>query len=367
MPDLLSILLLIATGQGVFTGAFLISQKTANKKTGLLLGLIFIAYSLQLFDFVLLNSKSGLEYPHLTFWSVPFNLTFGPLLFLYIKDYVSQEQPLRPRDFLHFIPFLAHLIFLAFTFYGKPADIKLEIIEALYRDYVNPDTPTSFNASFPLILYLQIGVYLRLSWRTLQRTKTSNVSRSWLKKLWFGTIAIVLFGFIQNLLLALNIPQQPTTGFVAATMAVIYIYYGAIAILKRQEVMFTSSREKYHYTNLKPSQRMELVNQLTVFMTEQKPFKNPELTLKILASQMDVPERHISEVINDQLNTNFKDFLNQLRVEEFKKELVNPEHSHLSMLGIAFECGFNSKTTFNTVFRKATGITPSAYRKQFEH
>jgi AraC-like DNA-binding protein len=67
-------------------------------------------------------------------------------------------------------------------------------------------------------------------------------------------------------------------------------------------------------------------------------------------------------VLNQYKLQSFFDYVNQLRIEEFKKQLLNPDKQHLSLLGLAFECGFNSKAAFNAVFKKQTGTTPSAYR-----
>jgi AraC-like DNA-binding protein len=73
---------------------------------------------------------------------------------------------------------------------------------------------------------------------------------------------------------------------------------------------------------------------------------------------------YLSRVLNQYKQQNFFDYINQLRIEAFKLEVVNPLKQHLSISGIAFNCGFNSKAAFNIAFRKYTGLTPSAYRKQ---
>ncbi len=357
MLKLVFLLLLVAAGQGVFTGFFLIIQNRLPAKTGLFLGCFFIAFSLQLIDFVLINSSQALIYPHLIFWSLPFNLAFGPLLFLYLKFYIHEEQPFKSKELVHFLPFLAYFGFLASTFYFESATSKVSIIKEI----------TSNQAySFPIFLYIQIAIYLTLSWKKLSRQEIPKDSSYWLKKFWLGTLVIALFGFLQNLLVSLRVPQQPVTGFVGASIAIFYIYYGAVALLKKQQVMLSLSKEKYHYSSLSNKGRSQVLHQIQNMMLKEKLYTNPELSLKLLASRTGLPERHISEVINDQLQTNFKDFLNHLRVEEFKKQLINPKNAHLSILGIALECGFSSKTTFNTAFRKSTGQTPSEYKKQLE-
>lgn len=350
-------MLLVAAGQGVFTGFFLIIQNRLPAKAGFFLGSFFIAFSLQLIDFVLINSGQALVYPHLIFWSLPFNLAFGPLLFLYLKYYINQDQLFKSIELVHFAPFLAHFLFLAYTFYFETAVAKVSVIKAV---------TTSQAYSFPFLLYIQIIIYLVLSWKKLSDHKLPKDSSSWLKKFWIGTLIITLFGFLQNLLVSLSVPQQPITGFTGASIAIFYIYYGAVALLRKQHVMLHLSKEKYHYSSLSNTRKSLVLLQVQTVMREKQLYTNPDLTLKLFASKINLPERHISEVINDQLQTNFKDFLNNLRIEEFKKRLTDPKNDHLSILGIALECGFNSKTTFNTVFRKSTGQTPSAYKKHLE-
>jgi AraC-like DNA-binding protein len=96
-------------------------------------------------------------------------------------------------------------------------------------------------------------------------------------------------------------------------------------------------------------------------MTEEKLYLEPELTLTDLAQRLKTNVSVLSAVINGAFNKNFNDFVNEYRVEEVKRMLKDPAAKHLSLLGIGIECGFNSKSTFNRAFRKATGLPPSAY------
>ena len=98
-------------------------------------------------------------------------------------------------------------------------------------------------------------------------------------------------------------------------------------------------------------------------MASSKPFLNSNLTLQQLASDLTITPHILSQVINDQYNLNFFDFVNQYRVQEFREIVLNPKYENFSLLGIALECGFNSKTAFNRIFKKSTGLTPS----QFKH
>jgi YesN/AraC family two-component response regulator len=99
-------------------------------------------------------------------------------------------------------------------------------------------------------------------------------------------------------------------------------------------------------------------------MQSQKLYKNAELTLDDLANSLKVLPNHLSQVINSTENKNFYDYINNLRINEFIELIALLENQKFTLLSLAFECGFNSKTSFNRNFKKATGLTPSEYIKQ---
>jgi AraC-like DNA-binding protein len=99
-------------------------------------------------------------------------------------------------------------------------------------------------------------------------------------------------------------------------------------------------------------------------MKQHKPYLNPELSLQMLANQLDIPPHYLSQVINEQLGQNFFDFINSHRIEEVKARLLDPQYTHLTILAIAFDSGFNSKSAFNSAFKNQTGLTPSQFRTQ---
>ena len=99
-------------------------------------------------------------------------------------------------------------------------------------------------------------------------------------------------------------------------------------------------------------------------MKKEKPYYAPELTISELANQVKMPINLLSQTINENLNVHFLDFINGYRVEDVKGKLADPQLSHYTILAIAFESGFNAKSTFYTVFKKHAGVTPSEYRRQ---
>jgi AraC-like DNA-binding protein len=99
-------------------------------------------------------------------------------------------------------------------------------------------------------------------------------------------------------------------------------------------------------------------------MDTQKPYLDPDLTIEGLSGQLDVPVKVLSQVINESLGQNFFDFVNTYRVEEAKRLLNNPRDPKVTVLEVMYQAGFNSKSSFNTAFKKIALTTPSAYKKK---
>lgn len=105
------------------------------------------------------------------------------------------------------------------------------------------------------------------------------------------------------------------------------------------------------------------IQKLTSFVESERPFLNPALSLRSLAQQIEIHPNHLSWLLNESIGQNFNEYINNYRIEHFKKLIVNPDNSHISIIGLAYESGFNSKTVFNTVFKKEVGMTPKEYQK----
>ena len=123
-------------------------------------------------------------------------------------------------------------------------------------------------------------------------------------------------------------------------------------------------KEKYQFSTLPKEKAIEYLDIMNQHMLNEKPYLNPDLTLVGLSDQLDMPHTILSQIMNNIVKQNFYEYVNNFRVEEFKR-LANDQHNrHLKILSLAYDSGFKSKTTFNTTFKKFTGITPSEYMKQ---
>lgn len=137
---------------------------------------------------------------------------------------------------------------------------------------------------------------------------------------------------------------------------------------KEREIFSLKARKRYEKSSLTRHQEYLYLEKLLEYMKQEKPYLDSELTIGALASALSIPDRELSQVINEKINKHFCDFVNQYRVEEAKKLLEKSlSRRKMSILGIAFDVGFNSKSSFNTVFKRNTGLTPSQYRKMLQY
>ena len=105
----------------------------------------------------------------------------------------------------------------------------------------------------------------------------------------------------------------------------------------------------------------EYSTKLLAHLTENKPYLNPNLSLRSLAKEIDIHPNYLSWLLNNSIGKNFNAFINHYRIETFKSIAKDPHNEHLTIEGLAYESGFNSKTVFNTYFKKETGLTPKQF------
>lgn len=118
---------------------------------------------------------------------------------------------------------------------------------------------------------------------------------------------------------------------------------------------------KYQRSGLKEKDSRFILEAVVEYMEHEKPFLDPECSIHSVAHVLNISRHYISQVLNQKLNKNFYKFINEYRVEEFKRRAAEPEFSNYSIIALAFESGFNSKASFNMVFKKLERRTPSEY------
>ncbi|MGM0532572.1 MAG: helix-turn-helix domain-containing protein [Bacteroidota bacterium] len=302
----------------------------------------------------------------------------GPFLYVYLSVLASKKRRLKKQDYLHFVPFVLFVIYLLVSF-GFP-----EYSERIRMDHVSHSIhPPILFTVFLILTALSGPLYFTLSARMFKKldinifnnfSYSEDVDLDWLRKL------VMIFGVIWSALIVIAVIHHVfhlfsmifcTDGlFLSLSIFIILVGYFGL----RQKAIFVSYKTKDQDFVTKPkinisglhlseTDKDRYTKKINQYMEANKPYLNPNLSLPQLADELNIPSHHLSKVINDSFGMNFFEFINQYRIDEVKKKMTEPETDNLSLLGIAYECGFNSKSAFNRVFKKITNMTPSEFKK----
>jgi len=347
-------------GVAVFIEFLLISKK--NKSTpDKILTLWMFLISLHLFLFYLYFTGDILDFPFLLGVGQPFPLLEAVFLYLYVASLTKQLPRRKLLLVLHFLPAGIMYGYLMFFFF-LPAEQKLEI----FRTNTN-------GAGYETYLVLKLYAYYAagityVTWSALLLRKHAknirdrfsdleHVNLRWLQILTIGLGGIwvlVIFTGQDPLIFAGVVIFVFLIGFFGVRQADIFAHTPLIPEPGEE-------KKKYLKSGLTAGASEELHRTLKRLMTEEALFKKVDLSIDDLADRLGVHPNYLSQTINQKEKKNFYDFVNTYRIEEFKRLVALPENRHLRLLSLAYDCGFNSKSSFNRCFKKVTGQTPSEY------
>jgi AraC-like DNA-binding protein len=168
--------------------------------------------------------------------------------------------------------------------------------------------------------------------------------------------------------------------YLLGLLAYLFLHYIRLAITGEKNIPLFAARQdqqtdrntdtirlpKYVHSTLSPQQAEVYYRRVLQALETEKVYQNPNLTIGELAEQLGIPLVHLSQVVNDKFGKNFNDLLNSYRVESFKEKLLEPDNHKYTIVALAFESGFNSKSAFNAIFKKYTGTTPSQFKASLE-
>lgn len=377
--SLTDILIIIVIFQLLFISFFLFSNEKGKRISLFLLGAFFLSFCFNLIDGFLLLQKVYLDYPNFALWGSCMPLLYGPLLYLYIRSVLFVDREVQGKMYFHFIPFIL-LTFLSIISYSlQPADEKLKILQAILDRKI-----PAYIYSVTALLYLHFFLYMFLSWRMIRQyqlaasNQFSDIQRtnlSWLRSTVFFFIIFMLLGAVNGILDFTNWAKYYYL-FLTILIALFFIFINRV-MLKALRIpgIFSPGNEgevkegqpvtpKYGGSALQEPEKKRIEEQLVQYMEQKKPYLEPELSLNQLAAQLSLKPKNLSQVINEKLGQNFFDFVNTYRIEEAKRRLSESNDPKITVLEILYEVGFNSKSSFNTLFKKNTGLTPSDFKKK---
>jgi AraC-like DNA-binding protein len=367
---------LIAAFNAIFFSVLLFQKKSKALHDNILIfWLVYLGFYTGVYG--LFSNELFTHFPILSASFISLLLLHGPFLYFYIFSLVTNADKLNSKNLLHFTPFvLFNLYLFIVSFFPKVSErINLDHVESKY------ESPFLF-LIFLILIILSGPVYFVLSTRLFRKldinifnnfSSSENINLDWLRKL------VYIFGFVWTLLMIVASIHHVfqlfswifCTDGIALSLSIFIIligYYG----LKQKELfshpdkesyILEQKRERYSGSGLKESDAILYIDKLNNYMVTEKPYMNPDLSLPQLAKDVNIPSHYLSQIINENIGLNFFDFINRQRVEDVKIKITDSQYNNLSILGIAFESGFNSKSAFNRVFKNVTGLTPSEYKK----
>jgi len=368
-----TVFLLFAAAQGIFLALVLCTQQRGNRRANRVLALLIMLFSLRLIETVGYWTKYLLVFPHFWLTTAAFPFLFGVLLYFYARFLVVENFTLRVKTGLHFLPFALHCGWLT-LFYRLDAETKRRILQ----QYIGIENPKITNWLYFGLFLLQTAHMLTYTGLTLRLLKKHSpilqsvnstlekISWRWLQNLTIGFSGFVLLTLLYVLWLQLGFPYSRTVDALVLIAMASQIYLIGYMTLRQPEIfsgaLAIKNAPKYEKSTLTPARAETYLNKLLQLMETEKLFTNSDLKLQDLAHKLNLSPHHLSQIINERRGQNFFDFLNQYRIEEAKKYLHDTEKQNYTILSIALEVGFNNKASFNTAFKKHTGMTPSQFR-----
>ncbi len=301
-------------------------------------------------------------------------LLASPLLFLYIKS-LTREGLFRLEIFWHVSIYFLYCIGLLLL-----AGSELDSIAAQDGVLVfeNPATPLAYYYAVPMaisgILYAFWSLHILRRHRKLVSNFFSyqeEVDLNWLTYVVYLFFILFLITFFLVLCFVRFQFVSLSLGFGLVGIALSFMlmaigFYGfrqtQVFAFGKAEQTPKSNSPSYARSGLDQRKIEELKERIETFMEKEKSYLDENLNLNQLAQKLEISSAQLSQVLNQGFEQNFYDYINSLRVEEVKKRIDSEEYAHLSVLGIAFECGFKSKSSFNRHFKKHTGKSPSEFK-----
>ena len=367
--------LLILVIQGLIFVALLFAKYFKKKNPSdlfLALILLLVCYAQTCFTVGFMGWYDTYRTTKINYWLIPIGLALAPMIYFYIRSITTSSFQFKVSDLKHFalaILFLLYRISI-YTYDAlqpgfnetQNGILKIDLDEPIMLPVL------SIVDTMYMLLYLAFTFQLFYNYRQKIQQYFSNTYKlelNWI--LSFLVLFTVLFLYdlsqtiISSLFFELNYVDR---WWMNLLMAIVTLYVGIKGYftdttnLKKLKFSFTPSPISIPQSDKSKSISQEEIDLVKNHMESKRPYLNPELNLSDLAEDLDMTRAQLSQVINAGFQKNFNDFVNSFRINAFKDKLKEGQHKQLSLLGIAYDCGFNSKATFNRVFKKLTQTSP---------
>lgn len=347
--DTWTTIFLLAAAHGFVLSWILFFNKKGNRRANLFLGIFTFLFALTLVDYVGYWSGYNQYFPNLRgFWQF-LVLLYGPLLYFYLRS--LNEKEVKPPEWLHFMPAIAFFVLKIGVGYQHyfPSRLAYFYFEAsLFIGHLSAyavlcgiflrkveDKP---RAPQKILLWLFWGFIV--SWITYY----ALVKTSYFELIHDYGISLAMTVFIY------------AVGYLGLRQSV-----PAHVISKQKKETISP---KYKNSTLTKAASASIAGKLLAHMDSAQPYLDNNLRVGALADRIGVSTHHLSQVLNEELGRSFSELVNEHRVEEAKRLLLDPENENEYIINLAYQAGFNNKTTFNKIFKLSTGTSPSEFRKR---
>lgn len=349
--------------QGFFVFAVLLVLKKGNRKANIILSFLVLLLTFYLLDNLLGMKNFFNDNPHFLHITTPLWYLFPPLAYFYVRSLIDKNLKWDWIYILHFLPFL-YILNQFVPFYFLPAVVKLKYFTGELQ-------PPGGNAAIivqVLIVPIQLIAYsLFILFNSLKHKNTSILKAghiSWLKVVY---VLLLLFGSLQLILISKWIVTGEITlqfKYIPLAIFSFIIYSIAYLAIVQPETVFSFNVLKLKKINGEHSKKIAL--DLIKLTETEKLYLNSDLKYSEVASRLGISARYLTEVLNREIGKSFNDFINEYRVKEVQQRIRNNDMENLTLYGIALESGFNSKSSFNRVFKKHTGFAPSEFETSLQ-
>jgi AraC-like DNA-binding protein len=383
--DLTSILFILIIFQLLFLSTFLFTQQKGKRTSHWLLGVFFLSIALNLLDVFLLMSRAYASCPALAGWGSCIPLLFGPLLYLYTRSVLEKDFSFTSKSWLHFMPFVLFFLITEGVYNSWPREAQERLIQNALEH--------RFHWSIAIgssIIFLQFSLYIAFSLDLIAQHKKAatqhfsnsrQTSLSWLYTMILFFTALMIGTTMNGLLARTPLANHYLLTFTVIVLAML-IFINRVLLKALNTPYFFAFEEGGAGEGIAPppdaspdlpslfaaasgkNDNAAMAQRLRQFMQNEKPWLDPDLSLEQLATGIGQKPRMLSLVINETLGQNFFDFINHYRIEEAKRLLTNPVDQKITVSEVLYQVGFNSKSSFNTLFKRYTGVTPTEFRRK---
>lgn len=336
--------------------------------SNILLGIFIVILILHNLESFLWIYRINDTWPHLYEFSFPFYFATGPILFFYTVSIIRPGFTMNKWHYANFIPFFLTLVAYFLLYQIHDTETKL----AMLRNGFKVDRELKW---LGFLMKIHLNFYVIISIITLRQHAASASNQSsdpvylrltWIRIVLYGLLVLELAGFIKHQVKVLTGIHSYFLGMMINILEVVFVSILVIRSLRFPEVFALpingNGKEKYSRSPLREEHKNFYINKLEEYMLIRKPYLRSNLTLPDLSREISVPTRYLSQILNEKKQMNFYDYINLYRLKEVKKMLSDLNHQQKSIIDIAYECGFNSKSVFNASFKKDTGLTPTEFR-----